>query len=525
MKRIFTIIKVTTVIGILFTTSVFAQAPQKMSYQAVIRNSSNQLVINQALGMRISILQGSITGSPVYTETQAPSTNDNGLVTIAIGTGTTTDDFSAINWASGLYFIKTETDPTTGGGTNYTITGTNQLLSVPYALHSKTAESITGGITETDPIFVASPANGITTTNISDWNTAFGWGNHATAGYLTGFTETDPIFGASPANGITTANVSDWNTAFGWGNHATAGYLTGLTEADPIFGASPANGITTTNISDWTIAFGWGNHASAGYLTSYTETDPLWTAASAGYYTKTNMQTSGQSQLHFNNITNKPTTLAGFGITDAMSTSAPAAAITNTNITNWNTVYGWGNHAIAGYLTSFTETDPIYTSKFNVTAPVNGQLLRYNSVSAKWENWTSSYLTAEVDGSVTNEIELPTQTGNSGKYLTTNGTNPSWASPSGGYSTHAVTSTSNYTIQAGDNVLISNAASPIIFTLPSAAVAGSGAVLYFYGIQSSFDISASQTIYDINGVAQTSLTGKYVVILVSDGISKWCQIH
>ena len=62
---------------------------------------------------------------------------------IEIGTGITSDDFSAINWSNGSYYIKTETDP--AGGNNFTITGTSQLLSVPYALHSKTAENTFSG--------------------------------------------------------------------------------------------------------------------------------------------------------------------------------------------------------------------------------------------------------------------------------------------------------------------------------------------------------------------------------------------
>jgi hypothetical protein len=113
-----------------------------ISYQAVIRNSSNQLVANTTISMRINILHGTSIGASVYTETQTPITNANGLVTIKIGTGITSDNFSDINWADGPYFIKTETDPT--GGTNYTISGTSQLLSVPYALHSKTADAVLG---------------------------------------------------------------------------------------------------------------------------------------------------------------------------------------------------------------------------------------------------------------------------------------------------------------------------------------------------------------------------------------------
>ncbi len=125
--------------GIL-TITILAQAPQKMSYQAVIRNSSGQLVTSHAVGMRISILQGSATGTPVYVETQSPTTDGNGLVTIEIGGGMiVTGTFAGINWASGVYFIKTETDP--AGGTAYSITGTTQILSVPYAFHSKTAEN------------------------------------------------------------------------------------------------------------------------------------------------------------------------------------------------------------------------------------------------------------------------------------------------------------------------------------------------------------------------------------------------
>ncbi len=121
--------------GLLLTVSVFAQAPQKMSYEAVIRNSSNALITSTPIGMRISIIQGSIFGASVYVETQTPITNANGLVSLEIGTGTViTGAFSGINWATGPYFIKTETDPT--GGTAYTISGTNELMSVPYALFS-----------------------------------------------------------------------------------------------------------------------------------------------------------------------------------------------------------------------------------------------------------------------------------------------------------------------------------------------------------------------------------------------------
>ena len=124
-----------TLAYLLIISSVFAQAPQKMSYQAVIRNTSGALVSSASVGMQISILQGSVAGTAVYAETQTPITNANGLVSIEIGTGTViTGTFAGINWANGPYFIKSETDP--AGAANYTITGTSELMSVPYALFS-----------------------------------------------------------------------------------------------------------------------------------------------------------------------------------------------------------------------------------------------------------------------------------------------------------------------------------------------------------------------------------------------------
>jgi uncharacterized protein (TIGR02145 family) len=115
--------------------TAIAQSPQKFSYQSVIRNTGNQLVINQSVGVKISILQGSATGSAVYAETHNPLTNANGLATLEIGGGTVlSGNFANINWANGPYFVKTETD--LNGGSNYTITSTTQLLSVPYALYS-----------------------------------------------------------------------------------------------------------------------------------------------------------------------------------------------------------------------------------------------------------------------------------------------------------------------------------------------------------------------------------------------------
>ena len=141
---------------LLSMSSVFGQAPKKMSYQAVIRNSANVLVVAAPVGMKISILQGSVAGSSVYTEIQTVTSNANGLVSLEIGTGTVASgNFATIDWAMGPYFIKTETDPT--GGTVYTITGTSQLSSVPYALYAeKVGPSICATSSDCGPGFICS---------------------------------------------------------------------------------------------------------------------------------------------------------------------------------------------------------------------------------------------------------------------------------------------------------------------------------------------------------------------------------
>ena len=101
MKKIITICA-----ALIMTASVFAQSPEKMSYQAVVRDGSNNLVTSSAVGMQLSILQGSASGTAVYVETQTPTSNANGLVSVEIGSGTVVSgNFTNINWSNGPYFI------------------------------------------------------------------------------------------------------------------------------------------------------------------------------------------------------------------------------------------------------------------------------------------------------------------------------------------------------------------------------------------------------------------------------------
>lgn len=121
-------------------TSGFSQVPDAFNYQAVVRNSSGELIVNHNVSFRITILLNSETGTPVYVETHSATTNDFGLVTLKIGQGTfVSGAFAPDTWGTNLHFLKIEVDP--AGGSSYTLLGTTQLLSVPYAFHAETANS------------------------------------------------------------------------------------------------------------------------------------------------------------------------------------------------------------------------------------------------------------------------------------------------------------------------------------------------------------------------------------------------
>lgn len=199
--------------------------------------------------------------------------------------------------------------------------------------------------TETDPVFTASNAATIAASNITNWNTAYAWGNHAAAGYLT--VESDPVFVASNAASILGTDIGNWDLAVAWGNHAAAGYLT--VETDPVFIASNAAGILASDIVNWNLAYTWGNHAAAGYLT--VETDPTFIASNA-------------------------------------------AGINAEHISNWNLAYSWGNHAAVGYLT--VESDPVFTA--SNAAGINAEYITNWNTAYSWGNHAAqNYFDKDVD--------------------------------------------------------------------------------------------------------------------------------
>jgi hypothetical protein len=175
MKRILLSLVAISTIAI----TSFGQAPEGFKYQAVVRDAGNLILNNQAVGMQMTIQQGSIGGMTVYQETFATTTNAFGLVNLEIGSGTVVSGtFTTIDWSAGPYFIETAVDVT--GGTSYVVMGTSQLMSVPYALHAKTAgSSLIDNVNDAD----ADPTNEMNTSvvlNGTDLETTDGNGSIVT---------------------------------------------------------------------------------------------------------------------------------------------------------------------------------------------------------------------------------------------------------------------------------------------------------------------------------------------------------
>lgn len=221
--------------ALLFCTIIFAQAPEKFSYQAVIRNASNALVTNTPVGVKISILKTSAAGTVVYTETQTATTNVNGLVSIQIGDGTIiSGTIAGIDWATDSYYIKTETDP--AGGTNYTIAGTTQLLSVPYALYSKSsaggpaftlpysaAASSTTGLFKITSNGSGAALEGLSTSAAPQSSAVMGTMLSAAAGAFSA-----GVKGINNATGTSGVGVYGYHNGYGYGVYGTTLTGTGI---------------------------------------------------------------------------------------------------------------------------------------------------------------------------------------------------------------------------------------------------------------------------------------------------------
>lgn len=135
MKNLFLII----IACCLFTITAYSQAPQNFNYQAVVRDASGQPVTNSQVSFRLSILENGPSGATLFQEVHRPQSSDMGVVALQIGNGTNmVGSFSNVNWSNGDFWLQVEMD--ISGGNNYQIMSSNQLVSVPFAMHAATVD-------------------------------------------------------------------------------------------------------------------------------------------------------------------------------------------------------------------------------------------------------------------------------------------------------------------------------------------------------------------------------------------------
>jgi len=329
------------------TYMVSAQAPEKMSYQAIIRNNTGQLLTNQNVAVRVSVLQGSAAGTSVYSERITGTTNVNGLVSMEIGSGTVlSGTFNTINWGGNSYYLKTETDPT--GGTNYTITGTSQLLSVPYALYAKSSGGGGGGsLTIPYTNTVTNAFDLFTLANNGDGSSIVGQ-NSTTTSSISAIrgevTNTAPGGFSSAVKGI---NNGTGGLGIGvWGSQAGSGW--------GVYGVTP-NGLGVYGNSS---ANGTGVYANSNSGTGLTATSNNGIPASISIFNNANNNNVlNASTVGNGDVINISTTGNGNGVkasstggtgVDTSTSAQTAAGVIGRNSGAGEAVVGLANSDIAG---------------------------------------------------------------------------------------------------------------------------------------------------------------------------------
>ena len=330
------------------------------------------------------------------------------------------------------------------------------------------------GDTTLNGVSIGNTSGSITSTKVTQWDTAYSWGDHSQGGYLTSANITNVLLDgdfttagimATDGSGnysIITDNSANWNTAYGWGDHSQGGYLTSTNLTNVLLDgdfttagimATDGSGnysIITDNSANWNTAYGWGNHTSAGYLTSFSETDTLQSVTSRGSSTTVDLKFGSYTRHHTGHNNTSQFTFnaeyqggqsndyvpdyngaASAGMTVIKMPSGGQAglqvyikkhgttggthnlstftktfefkddgtnfstelffgtnSVTNTRIGNWNDAYSWGDHSQAGYLTSFSETDTLATVTTRGNTTTNN--ISVGKITATWGEFTTT---------------------------------------------------------------------------------------------------------------------------------------
>ncbi|WP_449399959.1 beta strand repeat-containing protein [Chryseobacterium wanjuense] len=406
----------------------FAQVPEKMSYQAIVRNTGGQILANQSVGIRASILQGSPAGAAVYSERLTGNTNANGLLTLEIGSGTVlTGTFNTINWCTGSYYLKTETDPT--GGTNYTITGTSQLLSVPYAMYAKTAGGGGGSFAIPYTNTVNNAGTLFTLINDGDGTSVEGVNNTSTSNITS---VRGIVSSASPggfSSGVRGINNGTGGLGVGvYGSQAGSGWgVYGVTpDGLGVYGNSSANGYGVyANSNTGTGLNATSNNGIPANFSIFNNANNnnVLVANTVGNGTVVNVTTTG------NGAGVRSSTGGGFGV-HGITSSQTSAGVVGDNNGNGEAVVGRTTSDIAGAVVGRNDGGGygvrgfIATNTSGTGVGVLGQVGLNNSTgrAGRFENFNATNTvnnTFEVESNGNGNIPDNTQ-GNAASFLLDN---------------------------------------------------------------------------------------------------------
>jgi hypothetical protein len=403
-----------------------AQSPQGFNYQAVARNTAGTVLSNTLLGVLFLIHQGGATGTVIYSESQTPTTNQFGLFTATVGQGTVNSgSFNSIDWSTGNYWLEVRLD--ISGGTTYIVMGTSQLLSVPYAMFASTSGSAgatgptgatgatgttgaTGATGATGPVipgtldqtlrhngtsWVAAsnllndgvmvevsdlqinhmlfidqttslpPMYVLSTNKVDNLNVDMLDGIHAS-----GFSLTSHNHGTG-----TNSYLSKWTGTNSFGNSIIydGGSSIGIGTTSPtsLFEVQNLNGVVARFVGESAMA------SSSTYVGIRDQTAGVdWYLCALGNGDFSINQSAGYNRIIIDHNTGNIGMGAG-ATSDRLAVSGVVSA-TGGNSTQWNTAYGWGNHATAGYLTSYSETDPVFAVS-PAAGITNGNIINWNN--------------------------------------------------------------------------------------------------------------------------------------------------
>ena len=409
------------------TTGVFTYTPPDLSSYLTTETSTFNDVVSRGGNTTLAVSTGDLTvnGDLIVTGTTTQnnvttfnvSTNEivindgqqgpaalNGSIRIDRGTGTEVD--TRIRWNEGT----DKWEFTNDGSTYYNFaTNISDLNNDSNFLTS---------YTETDPVFAASVAAGITNANITNWNEAHGWGDHSTAGYLTA--EADTLATISARGASTSATLTMGGLIVN-GNVTINGTQTvvntttlqvsdnEITLNNDVTGTPTENaGIEVERGLSSNVRLRWDETVDrwqfsndgvtyypmpialselandSGFLTTYNETDPVFSASPAAQINST-LLTQWNAAYSWGDHSQEGY-LTSYQEADPVFNAHPASNVSTTKISNWDTAYGWGNHANQGYLTSLSSVsiNDLSDVDTQTTGPSDGQALVWSASGSKW---------------------------------------------------------------------------------------------------------------------------------------------